>query len=349
MTLKFPDGSGLRFPDWPSPWDAAGGVLGARGWSLADKFSLMKAFVNWKMTGFTCDSALRVAELCQGLSSRIKMELIDPLCVSALNTPSEQASASVFLKVLNDCLFGVSGGSRLLLPRVDLNALFPMAAAQWLQQNRGQIKLGQRVETMHFHHPQWQVKGHTFDAVILASSASNAALMLMQSAQEATNTIATNLRNWSSVAQALRFEPIATVYAWAPTATLPQAMLTLRSDPSCPAQFAFDRGKLGGPAGLLAFVVSAAQGDRMTLQQRVLAQARTQLGLELAAIQTVVEKRATFACIPGLQRPTADIAEGLWACGDYVAGPYPATLEGAVRSATQATAFLYDAGLASVT
>jgi hypothetical protein len=46
-----------------------------------------------------------------------------------------------------------------------------------------------------------------------------------------------------------------------------------------------------------------------------------------------VEKRATFACTPGLQRPALAIAPGLWACGDYVEGPYPATLEGAVRSA----------------
>jgi hypothetical protein len=30
------------------------------------------------------------------------------------------------------------------------------------------------------------------------------------------------------------------------------------------------------------------------------------------------------------------IGPGLFACGDYVAGPYPATLEGAVRSAIAA-------------
>jgi len=26
------------------------------------------------------------------------------------------------------------------------------------------------------------------------------------------------------------------------------------------------------------------------------------------------------------------VCAGIWACGDYVAGPYPATLEAAVRS-----------------
>jgi len=53
-------------------------------------------------------------------------------------------------------------------------------------------------------------------------------------------------------------------------------------------------------------------------------------------VLTVVEKRATFACTPGLQRPAQDIAPGLLACGDYVDGPYPATLEGAVRSGISA-------------
>jgi predicted NAD/FAD-dependent oxidoreductase len=35
-----------------------------------------------------------------------------------------------------------------------------------------------------------------------------------------------------------------------------------------------------------------------------------------------------------------EIAAGLLACGDYVAGPYPSTLEGAVRSGLEAAARL---------
>ena len=79
--------------------------------------------------------------------------------------------------------------------------------------------------------------------------------------------------------------------------------------------------------------MSASVQGRDELQAAVLEQARQQLGMgDLRAVQTVLEKRATFACTPGLQRPGAAIAPGLWACGDYVEGPYPATLEGAVRS-----------------
>ena len=111
-------------------------------------------------------------------------------------------------------------------------------------------------------------------------------------------------------------------------------MLALRTGP---AQFVFDRGQLGGPAGLLAFVASACEGEKEAIERDVLAQAAA-LGWKVQALQTVVEKRATFACVPGLRRPAAAIAPGLWACGDYVEGPYPATLEGAVRAALEVSA-----------
>lgn len=110
-------------------------------------------------------------------------------------------------------------------------------------------------------------------------------------------------------------------------------LLALRSNAQAPAQFVFDRGALGGPAGLMAFVVSASTGTREVVEAQVLNQARTQLGWHDATpLRTIVEKRATFACTPGVQRPRAAIAPGLQACGDYVDGPYPATLEGAVLS-----------------
>ncbi len=148
------------------------------------------------------------------------------------------------------------------------------------------------------------------------------------------------MQQWAAMCQALQFEAIATVYAWAANARLAQPMLALHSNAQHPAQFVFDRGQLGGPPGLLACVVSAAEGDRATLESHVLAQAQAQLGLTLQAVQTVVEKRATFACTPALQRPAMHIAPGLMACGDYIDGPYPATLEGAVRSGIQAAAAL---------
>ncbi len=343
MTLRFPDGKGLRFAAWPTPLDAFAGIVSARGWSLADKWSLLRLASGWQRSGFQCAASTSVAQLCRALSPRVRAGLIDPLCVSALNTPSEQASAQVFLRVLQDALFGVAGGSRLLLPRVNLSELFPDAAVQWLGAKGVEVQLGLRVDSVVPQGAQWRLLGESapeqlFDAVILATSASESVRALDKTAQTAPDSIAKNIRQWAAVTRALQFEPIATVYAWGSGATLAQPMLTLRSDAANPAQFVFDRGQLGGPRGLLAFVVSASSGDRAVLQTQVLAQARQQLGLTLQAVQTVVEKRATFACTPGLLRPDRQIAPGLFACGDYVAGPYPATLEGAVRSGMAAVA-----------
>ncbi len=148
---------------------------------------------------------------------------------------------------------------------------------------------------------------------------------------------ASGFSEWARSAEALQYEAIATVYAHAPGARLPCPIMALKSsavDGDAPAQFVFDRGQLTGQSGLLAFVVSASQGDAATLQAKVIAQARQQLHLpELQALQTIIDKRATFACTPLLQRPRAQIAAGISACGDYIEGPCPSTLEGAVRSA----------------
>jgi len=340
LALPFVDGTGLQTPawaaNWPAPLDAIAAICTARGWSWGERFSLIRASLGWQWRGFRCDPHLSVAQLCQGLAPRVLHELIEPLCVSALNTPAHQASATVFLRVLKDALFGIRGGSHLLLPRTDLSALLPNAAAQWLAQRGAQVHLGQRIDQLRWSAPHWLLDGQAFDRVVWATAASNAASALVECARAAPDSIADTLRKWATQAAALRFESIATVYAWAPQARLPHPMLALRATPQAPAQFVFDRAQFGGPDGLLAFVVSASEGTRDDLQTAVLAQARQQLAaLALPALQpvlTVVEKRATFACVPNLARPPQAIAPGLLAAGDYVEGPYPATLEGAVRS-----------------
>ena len=339
LTLRFPDGRGLRFGDCPAPLDALWGVISARGWSLAERGSLLRSLARWRRRGFECDASTTVAELCQPISAGVRTALLDPLCLSALNTPVQHASARVFLRVLKDTLGPQRGSSNLLLPRVDLSTLFPLTAARWLHQHGGEIRLGERVDALVPGRP-WQVQGQPFDAVILATSASESSQLLMNSALAATDSIATRMRDWAAVARGLRFEAIATVYAWSPDAALAEPMLALRSSATEPAQFVFDRGQLGGPSGLLAFVVSACQGNRASTEQQVLRQAHEQLSLTLQPVQSIVEKRATFACTAGLQRPTLHIAPGLLACGDYVVGPYPATLEGAVRSGAAAAAAL---------
>ena len=334
LTLKFPDGTGLQLPELPVPLDVLAGIARASAWPLAERLRLLRMALGWKLSDFTCDAELSVAQLCHGLGPRIMRELIEPLCVSAMNTPAVQASAQVFLRVLHDALFGVRGGSRLLLPCVDLSALFPQAARRWLREQGCGVQVGRRVNSLSARGDRWMVDAQPFDAVVLACPSTEAARLIDAAASGVP--YAALLNNWADSARQLHYEAITTVYAWAPMTRLALPMMALRHDAAQPAQFVFDRGQLGGPLGLLAFVVSASRGEREVLQAQVLLQARTQLGLDLQPVQTVVEKRATFACTPGLRRPPTVIAPGLLACGDYVAGPYPATLEGAVRSGVAA-------------
>ena len=312
------------------------GILRARGWNWRDKFSLLHAATRWQLRGFSCAPEVTVADLCASLNRRLKDEFIEPLCVSALNTPARTASGAVFLRVVKDAMFGPLGGSNLMLPRVDLGSLFPDPAARWLMQRGHRVLAGQRVKSLRWDRTGsaragWSIDGEPFDRAVLATPATEAARLAFAASVDAPEELARDLRTWAASADALHHQAITTVYAMS-RAGLPRPMTALRASVDHPAQFVFDRGQLGGPAGLLAFVISASMGERQALQDRVVAQALIQLGLVIEPFQTLTEKRATFSCTPALQRPPASVARALAACGDYVDGPYPATLEGAVRS-----------------
>jgi hypothetical protein len=297
-----------------------------------------------------------VADLFAGINTEVVESLLTPLCISALNTPPNAASGSVFLHVLKETLAASTNSSSsyrnarpsdLLLPTVDLSALFPNAAADWLRENGASVHLGVRCEAPRWSAGKWHILDQAFDAVIWATSAPHAIQALNDYALTAPTNVATYLNRWLKPAQAIPYQAIATVYAYAPGLQLPQPMLALRSSPQAPAQFVFDRGQLGGPEGVLAFVVSASNGSREELQAQVLAQAHIQLeefldGQTLTALQTVVEKQATFSCTPRLVRPPQRVAPGFLACGDYIYAPFPATLEGAVRSGMMAALALED-------
>jgi hypothetical protein len=272
-----------------------------------------------------------VADLAANLPAPVRRDFIEPLCVAALNTPAAQASGAVFLRVLHDALTGSLGAADLLLPRVALGSVFPAPALAWLVRHGATVRLAHRVEVIERIDAGagWSVDGVHAEQVVVAASA-----------VEAARLISPHAAAWATLAGALRHEPIATVYARSAGCRLPEPMLALHADAARPAQFVFDRGRLGGEAGTLAFVISGAapwveRGIGAT-EAATLEQANAELSRFLRAplnvVRTIVEKRATFACTPGLVRPPIDVVRGLFACGDYLAGPYPATLEGAVRS-----------------
>jgi hydroxysqualene dehydroxylase len=394
LKLQFADGTGFGLPPWSATWLPAAllnplaalcGIAGSQGWSAGDKGRLLWHCLRWQASGFACASAVNVAELCAQsrwpISPKVMTELIEPLCLSALNTPPAQASASVFLRVLHDALLGGRGSADLLIPRVSLSALFPNAAAAWLQAHGARLHLGRRIESLTplLHgslrgtltdtspeHESSPDDAQPFDRIVVACPPWEALRLLQHHANA----------DWLDAIRGLRFEAIATVYAHsARLAQHPQAwsMRALRSEHTdastraTQAQFVFNRAHFfnAAPAGELAFVLSAASHVRALIAPHIAHQAAQQLGLPDVVVQKIViEKRATFACTPGLQRPSVQVRAAstnptnagagdalteakagvsppvIVVCGDYVQGAYPATIEGAVRSAQAAVALV---------
>ena len=321
------------------------GVSLAKGWGNQDKWRLIQACWRWQVAGFTCDATWSVSQLCEAaqLTPRVMRGLIEPLCLSALNMPIDGASAAVFLRVLRDAMFSAVGSSDLLIPKKDLGALFPQACLKWLRQRGAQIHLAKRFTQEDL--AQWLAEPYEV-------TTNKRALVLACPALEAARLTQTIAPSWSAKAQALSHTAIATVYLQCHDAGfrgLDRPMVALHMQPNAPAQFVFDRGALCQQTGLLAAVVSASEGEREQIALQVQQQVADQLGLQqLSVVQTVVEKRATFACLPNTfdgphqvsVKPDASVAPNIFACGDYVRGPYPATLEGAVRSGQQVVRYL---------
>ncbi len=330
LALVTPDGLGLRLPPGPPLATFGWAVMRRQGWTLGERVALLGASLRWAGRRFRCPADWSVARLCEALSPRVRAELIDPLCVAALNTPADRASATVFLRVLQDALFGGAGAADLLLPRRPLSALLPDPAGAWLRRQGATLRVARRVHSLVHDGLAWQVQGERFDAVVLATSAAEASRLAQPLAPQ-----------WALQTAALQYEPIVTVYLESAGSRLALPMLQLHESDTAPAQFLFDHGALGGAPGSFAAVVSGAAPWTERGLQATGEAVRAQLQRDFPAgtwrqplrvRRVVAERRATFACTPALRRPAARIAPGLWAAGDYVQGPYPATLEGAVRA-----------------
>jgi squalene-associated FAD-dependent desaturase len=331
LCLMAPDGQGLALTGRSSIVTFAAAVLRNRSWTWRSRIALLRASTVWALKRFECSADLTVQTLTQTLPPEVRQGLVEPLCVAALNTPAYRASARVFLRVLKDSLMSGSGGADLLLPSRPLGELLPQPAQRWLEARGTEVVLRERVNELQRLPSGWRVGGRDFDAVVLACSAVEAARLTQPHHPQ-----------WSVLAARIPHEAITTIYLNCPGAVLQRPMTFL---PSGPAQFVFDLDALGHPGGGFAFVISAADAFE-NLDREALAHAVVQQALSLFPAGSLprapqvtdifTEQRATFRCEPGTARPPRKVTSDLWAAGDYIDGPYPATLEGAVRSGEEA-------------
>lgn len=336
LSIKYPGELDLTAAPLRPPFNLMLGLIRALGLSWAERLAAIRLVSTLRHNGFRVDVDGPVTALFAATRqpARLCRLLWEPLCVSALNTPAESASAQVFANVLRDSLFADAQSADLLLPRTDLTRLFPQPAVEWLTRQGQSVLFGEGVRRILPNadgialQVGGEVRAERYAGVVIATAPYHASALLADLPEAASE---------KSQIDALAWEPIVTAYlAYPPEVRLEAPMIGMSGGLG---QWVFDRGQLGGAPGLLAVVISAS-GRHQALQRDDLAQA---LQGELLSIlpglplplwtQVIAEKRATFSCTPGLSRPSVQTGiDGLFLCGDYTQSPYPATLESAVRS-----------------
>ena len=318
LELRYADGFRFRALYLPAPFGLLGGLLLARGLPWGERVGAVRFLLALRRLAFRLAEDCSVSELLRrhAQHGRIGHYLWKPLCVSALNTLPESASANVFLAVLRDTLAGEAEASDLLLPRVDLSQLFPEPAMAWLRAQSAEVRCETTVRDL-------AALKAEYDAVILAVGPHQLKVLLPE------------------MPVAFEYQPITTCYLqYAPRTRLTFPMLGLADGL---VQWVFDRGLLTGEKGLLAAVISA-QGDHQQMAQdelaatchREIAAAVPDLGAPQWS-RVIAEKRATIAVTPGLRRPAIDTGlPGVFLAGDYADPEYPPTLEAAARSGVRA-------------
>jgi squalene-associated FAD-dependent desaturase len=316
LELRYADGFSFRALWLPAPLGMLLGLLSTWKLPFSERWAAVRFMGFLQRNSFQVRPDLTVSDLLEQhrQNGLIGHYLWRPLCVSALNTPVEMASAQVFANVLRDSLAGDAWASDLLLPRVDLSRLFPEPACEYVKAKGGEVRTASPVKDL-------QGVKADFDSVIVAVGHHHLKALLPELALERI------------------YQPIYTCYLQYPASV--QLRFPMLGFSSGIVQWAFDRGRLTGEPGRIACVISA-QGDhqQMTHEElaatchRELKAARAQLP-DPEWTQVIAEKRATVACTPRLGELDPRKDEIILA-GDYTYPDYPPTLEAAVRSGVRA-------------
>jgi squalene-associated FAD-dependent desaturase len=340
----------LHAPRLPSPLHALYALLSAKGLNLSQRWHALQMIATCKLKQWRSADLQTVEQLldCYHQNTVLRQYLWHPLCLATLNTPPQQACAQLFLNVLRDSLDAPAKHSDLIVPRVDLTALWPALAAEGMDMRYRHIVREVLVASDHV-----SVDTERFDACVIAVPPYAVSRILR------TTTHSEPFSLMQSQLQLFTYRPIATLTLqlkqdW----QLPRPVMMLDENPALGhyGQWVFERKEKNQLTVVVSdaedflkhernnFVRNIAEQIRQQVSQHALA--NTQMP-DVTAHRLIVEKRATFNAIPGLARPAnKTIWPRLTLAGDWTDTGYPAVLEGAVRSGQRAAAVLLAQGIA---
>lgn len=332
-------------PTFCAPFHLLAGLVRSASLSFAEKVSLLRFFLKIKL-GAPPPPTQSVTEWLAhvALPKRLQMLLLAPLCLAALNTPVELASAQRLYYVIKDSLLSFNANdSRYYIPRCDLSTLFPQQAAKWIEERGGRIEIKSRVKAVNYdkngefeltiQHEKIQ-KHEKFTHVIYAMAPYHVSALLPQY---------TSLLPLQKQLAQIKYAPICTIYLQYDTTiwTKDQPRLIMLP-PDCVGQWLFF---LPQEIRCVMSAFPTRQFDTtMHLIQHIEKEIQTycQIKEKHCNAQVITEKRATY-----LATPTHPVIchqtplENLYLAGDYLHSRYPATLESAIQSGLETAASLH--------
>jgi hydroxysqualene dehydroxylase len=317
----------------PAPIHLLLALLGAKGLSIVDKLRTCLWSSKYLLRQYPART-MTVAEIITDQPSAVRALLWEPLCVAALNTPAERASARVFVEVLRRSFLGDARSSDMIIPRVDLSALLPEPALNEVARNGGTVLFGEVVmdvervgnETFNL---RLRDRSESFDDVVVATGAQHVPRLLATLAADSPET-----ERIVAALSGFAFEPISTLHFEFVGGLDAQANAMVMLD-GAPGQWLFAH-QLGNGHVRASVAISAHHREEpeQQLMNDGLAQLRRSYALPVPLWQQLVtEKRATYSCSPSQNQVLLTLPSSigrLHFAGDWCVPELPATLESAV-------------------
>jgi hydroxysqualene dehydroxylase len=339
----------VRAGNLPAPLHLLVAMLTAKGLSFAEKLRVCAWCAKTLYGNFdeSQSATMTVAELIREQPRVARLWLWEPLCVAALNTPAERASACVFVEVLRRAFLGSKQASEMVIPRVDLTALLPDPALAEVTQLGGDVRLGVAVNSVESVDGKVKVSTRAgdefFDHIIIATGPQHI---------ERLFSLSPNLTEAYAKLFNLSYEPISTLHYEFLAGVDPESSPMLMLDGE-PGQWLFTH-RLAGGRVRASVVISAHHRNESAedLLRDGLAQLRRSFALPNPAWQqAVTEKRATYSCAPqqsALLKTLPKSIGNIHFAGDWCVPELPATLESAIiageRAANEALRLAQDLG-----
>ena len=339
-TIRFVDPQGNFFglsgtQGLPAPLNLGASMLGFGALTLGERLAMTRAMLAMMRLGRAGRLALEGMPFGQWLDDHhqppsLVSKLYDAILIGSLNEDPRKASASSAIQVFQDALLSNSAGYVLGLPNCPLGKLYEPLPCK-------DVRLGTRAGELTFSGSAVTgiklLSGEILpaDAVVLATNYHAVQRFVPQELQ----TVDERFRFLDQ----LENVPILGAHLWFDRPVLLESHVAFLQGP---LQWLFRKDTEGK---IVHGVISAARDWLDIPREQALQQFESQIRATFPSAHdaklirgvTVIEKRATFSPLPGVdalrppQEPPGNGISNLFLAGDYTQTGWPATMEGAVR------------------